>query len=92
MILLEPSFVRDKLGMAKEVVTDGGGWYSAAFSFWRVERKITWRVVRGEQRSVIQGSSGSSSSERSETSTTAISRKEDLEQLEKMASVLCLVP
>ncbi len=35
----------------REVITDGGGW----FSFWQVEGKVTWRIVRGGERSVIEG-------------------------------------
>ena len=42
----------------KLVITDGGPWYKAAFSFWQVEGKITWRVVWGGERSVIEGSFG----------------------------------
>ena len=38
----------------REVITDGGLLW-AAFSFWQVEGKITWRVVRGGERSVIEG-------------------------------------
>ena len=30
-------------------------WLWAAFSFWQVEGKIRWRVVRGGERSVIEG-------------------------------------
>ncbi len=39
----------------REVITDGGGWLWAVFSFWQVEGKITWRIVRGGKRSVIEG-------------------------------------
>ena len=39
----------------REVITEGGSWYKVAFSFWWVEGKITWRIVRGGKRSVIEG-------------------------------------
>ena len=69
VVYLEPFFVRDEANTnaflehlveaygewPKEVITDGGPWYRAAFSFWQVEGKITWRAVRGGERSVIEG-------------------------------------
>ncbi|RLE29641.1 hypothetical protein DRJ27_04385, partial [Candidatus Acetothermia bacterium] len=69
VVFLEPFFVRDEANTnaflehlveaygewPKEVITDGGPWYRAAFSFWQVEGKITWRVVRGGERSVLEG-------------------------------------
>jgi len=38
----------------KLVITDGGPWYRAAFSFWQVEGVIRWRVIKGGERSVIE--------------------------------------
>ncbi len=32
-----------------------GGWLWAAFSFWQVEGVIRWRVIKGGERSVIEG-------------------------------------
>ena len=29
----------------REVITEGGSWYKAAFSFWQVKGVITWRIV-----------------------------------------------
>ncbi|MDQ7039296.1 MAG: hypothetical protein Q9N26_08925, partial [Aquificota bacterium] len=37
------------------MITDGGPWYRTAFSFWEIEGKIRWRVIRGGVRSVIEG-------------------------------------
>ena len=51
----------------REVITEGGSWYKAALSFWQVEEVITWRIVRGGERSVIEGFFGEN-----EGSTTSI--------------------
>ncbi len=67
IIYLEPFFRRDEHttdlfpehlveGYGKwPRITDGGSWYRAAFSFWQIEGKIRWKVVRGGGRSVIEG-------------------------------------
>ena len=39
----------------KEMITEGGSWYRVAFSVWQVEGLIAWRVVRGGERSAIEG-------------------------------------
>ena len=38
----------------KHMITDGG-WLWAAFSFWQVKGVIRWRVIKGGERSVIEG-------------------------------------
>ncbi len=69
IIYLEPFFRRDEHTTnsfpehlvegygewPREVITDGGSWYRAAFSFWQIEGRISWKVVRGGGRSVIEG-------------------------------------
>ncbi len=67
-IFLEPFFVRDEgntnaflehlveaYGKWPKHMINDGGWLWAAFSFWQVEEVITWRVVRGGKRAVIEG-------------------------------------
>ena len=68
MVYLEPFFVRDGDNTnvllehlveaygkwPKHMITDGG-WLWAAFSFWQVEGVIRWRVIKGGERSVIEG-------------------------------------
>ena len=68
VVYLEPFFVRDEgntnaflehlvgtYGQWPKLVITDGGWLWAAFSFWQVEGKITWKVVRGGERSVLEG-------------------------------------
>ncbi len=69
IIYLEPFFRRDEYTTdlfpehlvegygewPREVITDGGSWYRAAFSFWQIEGRINWKVVRCGGRSVNEG-------------------------------------
>ncbi len=53
----------------REVITDGGSWYRAAFLFWQIEGRISWKVVRGGGRSVVEGFFGEFLNGGSRTST-----------------------
>ena len=77
--------------MAEARITDGG-WLWAAFSFWQVEGKITWRIVRGGERSVIEGFFGEFLKRRIKDFDRYFPHKERLGQLEKVALDLRLAP
>jgi len=105
VVYLEPFFVRDEgntnaflehlvetYGQWPKLVITDGGWLWAAFSFWQVEGKITWRVVRGGERSVIEGFFGEFLKRRIKDFDRYFPHKERLGQLEKVALDLRLAP